>query len=439
MGMDGISRLDEAYNKRLGGDPAEALRICTALVESGRGQVGAALLSSWILTDECRTMTAGEVAVELSRGYIRRGDLPLASVAMSVAAAANEDVTALRADVAQTFGRGSSRVADVPPAPPPLPLDAPTPAALAALSGEALYQRAEKALEVFLGTPDPITEDGDVPELPLFSALKPGSLNALLGLLTVREVAAGETLIAAGDEGHEAFVLARGALRVSREVDGQERVLALLGPGALFGEMALVSDSPRAANVIAEEAAVVLSVDRAALEKLARVETAIGKELAVFCRGRMVANLLRHSAILSAVEPAHRESLMAVFETRQFKAGEHLITHGEESEGLFLIATGHVDVVGRDSDGDKLKLGRQLGPGDVVGEISLVLRRPANADVVASHPTVALELRREQFNELIQSHPTLLGELYELATRRDDEMRSVVAQEALDATDVVLL
>ena len=95
-------------------------------------------------------------------------------------------------------------------------------------------------------------------------------------------------------------------------------------------------------------------------------------------------------------------------------------------------------MVGRDADGEELQVA-VLGPGDVVGEISLVLRRPATADVVATHRTVALQLRREHFREAIEEHPTLLGELYELATKREDEMRSVVAQEALDVEEVVLL
>jgi hypothetical protein len=50
-----------------------------------------------------------------------------------------------------------------------------------------------------------------------------------------------------------------------------------------------------------------------------------------------------------------------------------------------------------------------------------------------------MELKHEQFQEAIREHPSLLGELYDLATKREEEMRSVVAQEALDVEEVVLL
>ena len=40
---------------------------------------------------------------------------------------------------------------------------------------------------------------------------------------------------------------------------------------------------------------------------------------------------------------------------------------------------------------------------------------------------------------MIREHPTLLSELYQTATERDEVTRSVVAMEALDVEDIVLL
>jgi CRP-like cAMP-binding protein len=118
--------------------------------------------------------------------------------------------------------------------------------------------------------------------------------------------------------------------------------------------------------------------------------------------------------------------------------GEVLLRQGEEGGSLFLIASGLVEIRSTDADGDRVVLA-QSGPGDVVGEISLVLRRPATADVVAVHSTVALELTLAEFHEAIRQHPGLLQQLYEIATQREAETRSVVAQEARDVSDSVLL
>lgn len=413
------------------------MRGCIAVLEHDAAQIGALALLARAAASG-RAEVVGAVAERLVDAYIRRGDLPRALAAADTAKRAGRDPQPLRHLIARAFGRGSGRVGDVAPSPPPLPPKETTISKeLAAARGEVLLARAEEAIRAFLAREDDAPGDAKVPRLPLFGSLPPPVLEQLLEAWEVRDLAAGHKVVEEGAEGRDAFVVVRGTLRAERRNGEETVVLALLGPGALFGEMALVSDAPRAASVITEEPAQLLVASRAALEELAKRTPEIGQQLGEFCRARMISNLVRHSAVLRAVAPADREPLMARFESCSFKAQERLVTLGSEAQGLFLIASGGVRVVGRDADGDELEVA-VLGPGDVVGEISLVLRRPATADVIATHPTIALSLRREQFQEAIKQHPTLLGELYDLATKREEEMRTVVAQEALDVEEVLL-
>lgn len=433
------SSLDEAWGLVLSGDRDEALRRCVAMLESDPLQLGAASLALELLAAEEREGLF-EIAGRLVDAYVRRSDLPAATAAAASAAKAGSDAAVLRKTIAAAFGKGGERLADVAPAPPPLPVPAVIERALAEAKGDALAARAVAALEAFASAEDPVAAGGKVSQLPLFSALRPEPLEQLLAGFALRSLRAGEEAIAQGDEGREAFVVVRGTLRAERRAseDAEPETLAVLGPGAIFGEMALVSEAPRAASVVAVEPSQLLVADRDVLEKLAQKEPAIGSELALFCRRRMMANLLRHGAILAAVAPEQRDELVARFQSRDFAPGDVLVTQGEEPDGLYLVASGRVRVTGTDADGDKILLA-ELGPGDVVGEIGLVLRRPATATVTASHPTIALHLARDRFQEAIREHPTLLSELYELATKREEETRSVVAQEALDAEDVVLV
>jgi len=435
----GLSPLDQAHALRISGDREGALRLCVALLEAAPEQYGAALLAADILDTGGRPLLAGEIAMRVVDAFVRRGDLPAAVVAAHVAEHAGEAGQAPFGMIAKVFGKGSGRIADVSSSPPPLPTDVQVAPVLRKLVGEGLFDRVEKALQKLLAEDEKMPEDSKVPELPLFGALPARALEGFLRSTKIQDAAEAQEIIAQGSEGAEAFVLVRGmAKAVRRTDDGETVTLAALGPGSVFGEMALVSDAPRAASVVAVEPCQLLVMSRAELEGLARREPAIGRQLGEFCRGRMVSNLIRHSAILQAVEPEERGEIVARFTTRTFEPGEALVKQGEETPGLFLIASGVVEVSSADAEGDRLVLA-QLGPGDVVGEISLVLRRPANADVVATHPTVALELTREGFQAAIKDHPALLGELYELATKREEQTRSVVAQEAVDLEDVVLL
>ena len=180
-----------------------------------------------------------------------------------------------------------------------------------------------------------------------------------------------------------------------------------------------------------------MRADKPELERIVDEQPAIGARFAEYCRRRMVENLVRTSELLRAIKVEERPQLVKCFETKTFETGERLIAQGAESDGLHLLASGAVDVVHREEK-EKTLLAH-LGPGEVVGEVALVLRRPSNADVVASHPTVTLHLPRERFLELVRTHPTLLARLYELAVRRDEETSSIVAQEATQIDDSVLV
>ncbi len=431
----GVSSLDRAHAQRLAGDKEGALRLAASILVANQEDIGAAALTHALLSELGAGAEASKSSQRLVESLVRRGELAAAVTAAKQAGKAGADLNTLLALIARAFGKGSSRVGDVSPKPPPLPANVDVAPFFAKLSGADLLEKASKALERFT---DPLKPDTTLPRLPLFAALEPTALVKLLAALEVREIPPGQTVVQQGEEGREAFIVARGLLNVVRTQNGKTALLAALGPGAIFGEMALVSEAPRAGSVVAVEATQVLVADRPQLEQLAVKEPQIARELGAFCHSRMVANLIRHSVFLAAVDPKKREDLMSRFETRTLQPGAQLVKQGQEVAGLFLIASGGVQVTSKDSEGDKVVVA-QLGPGDVVGEISLLLRRPATADVHAVHPTVALELTRERFQAAIREHPTLLSELYELATKRDEETRSVVAQEALDVEDVVLL
>jgi CRP-like cAMP-binding protein len=151
----------------------------------------------------------------------------------------------------------------------------------------------------------------------------------------------------------------------------------------------------------------------------------------------MQANLARHARVLSGLSVAARSELLAELPMRLFERGEPLIQRDQEAERIFLLASGGVSVSVPEGS-DRLVLA-SLGPGDVVGEISMILRKPASADVIASYPTVAYEITREALFTLMRKHPPLLVELYQLATRRDDEIRAASESELLTADDLVLV
>jgi cAMP-dependent protein kinase regulator len=432
-----LSPLDQAHALRLAGDEPAALRLAIACAASAPDAPGPVSLLARVLVDRDRTLRASEIAARLVDAHVRRGDLPSAVVASTLALDAGEDQSLLLTRIAKAFGRGSSRLGDAAPSPPPVWRNVALDPELAKLQGDALYERAEQAVLAYLNAKDSAPVDAKLPTLPLFSALDPELLTKLLTAIRVEEISRDSEIVRQGDVGGEAFVVARGLLRVVRREGGDETLLALLGPGAMFGEMALISESPRSASVIASEPAQLLVLDRGELERAAAHVPARAQELSAFCRARMQANLVRHARVLSGLTPDERSKLLNELPVRVFEAGDLLIERDQEAQSIFLLASGAVSVSVPEG-ADRLVLAT-LGAGDVVGEISMILRRPASADVGALYPTVAYEISREALPALVRAHPLLLVELYQLATRRDDEIRAATDTEVLAAEDLVLV
>lgn len=441
----GETPIDRALTLRLAGETETALRWAAAALQAEPELPSALLLVAELLAEVGRREPARDGLEICVLRAIDAGLLPLAvsaAVALKKLGFGNEATKSFDA-IADAFQARSERLdEDARVAPPPPPKHGDLQPLSSLLMGPALLNKAVEILRAAIApmreamresSPPPM-----VPRLPLFSELSRKGLRALVEAFDVRVVPAGGVLIEEGSPGTEAFIVARGDLEVRRAGAEGDTVLARLQNGQVFGEMALVSRAPRAASVVATRPSLVLVAPVEALESVAARAPEVGEQLATFCRERMLQNLLRTSPILSAVDPDERGDLVSRFETRTFEAGEHLIRNGTPATGLHLIASGKVEVSTNDQSGERLQIAT-LGPGDVVGEVAMILRRPHSADVIAVHPSVTLHLSGGAFQEILRAHPALLAQLYELAVKRDEETSSVVAQEATSADDLILL
>jgi CRP-like cAMP-binding protein len=77
------------------------------------------------------------------------------------------------------------------------------------------------------------------------------------------------------EPGDELYIIQKGAIRVSKIVDDKEVLLALLKPGDIFGEMALLENKPRSASGIAHEDLSVMVVNRANFQRMVQSQPQI--------------------------------------------------------------------------------------------------------------------------------------------------------------------
>lgn len=85
---------------------------------------------------------------------------------------------------------------------------------------------------------------------------------------------------------------------------------------------------------------------------------------------------------------------------RKFAKDEPLIHKGDAADSFFVILNGHLKIVTTDTKGDEIIINK-VGPGETVGEMSLIDQRPRSAGVIALENVDALELTKDVLFELM--------------------------------------
>jgi CRP-like cAMP-binding protein len=255
---------------------------------------------------------------------------------------------------------------------------------------------------------------------PVFAALPADALEALIGQLELRDLYNGEEVFHEGDTGTTMFVISEGEVEVAAY--GQD--LATLGPGAFFGEIALVTDLPRSATIRAKGRVELLALDREVVRAAAVTAPEIIGALLHFVRDRLVDRVARTSPLFRPFSEDERALLAARFDVMEVDAGARMIKFGEKADGLYVVLAGKVDVT-RDGDGSLAT----LACGDVFGEMSLMGNRGSTANVHAFTRVLALRLPASVFQEIIVTYPQVLEYLGDLTSSRSRLSR---AEEFLD-------
>lgn len=105
-------------------------------------------------------------------------------------------------------------------------------------------------------------------EFDVFRNLSKSEMNNILDVGVIRPVERGKLLFRKGDVGHEMYIVLKGKINIIDEYDTHKKVLAELGPGEIFGEMAMFERSTRSAHALAAENSQVLVLSEEVLKTL---------------------------------------------------------------------------------------------------------------------------------------------------------------------------
>jgi len=204
------------------------------------------------------------------------------------------------------------------------------------------------------------------------------------------------------------YLVVSGSVRV--EVTKKEtKLIALIGPGEIFGEMALIDYKPRSADVISNHRHVIL-------QELTNLnETVISKNPDIFFEfASMLSRRIR--ALNEKVKKSNPfvpeknrlvplpEALLAHInnqEPTEFTESEFICRQGDASDGMYLINKGRVAISIEMPDGSDLLLGIAEA-GTLVGEMGVIDGKERSATMIACEVVKAIEIKKNELVKLIR-------------------------------------
>lgn len=281
--------------------------------------------------------------------------------------------------LASLFSRAQAAGAvATPPAPPP---------------DDVLTPRSASDFDFEPELPPPATAGG-LPAIPLFSTLTHDELKDVLNTaMEVQSLGDGEVVVREGEPGDALYALAEGQAGVFRaRGTADERRVASLVAGDVFGEVSIISGAPRVATVVAEGPALVLKTSRGAMANVILRFPRVKRALMQFYRERLLANALRASPVLRGLPEHEKRALTQAFQPVAFEDGATLIAEGQAPGFVSLLLRGVCTVTHQ--SGARYA---DLREGDLLGEISALTGGAATATVRAAGQVLVLRLPADEF------------------------------------------
>jgi len=357
---------------------------------------------------------------------VRQGAPLVALVAQKIVSLLDPTADDAASLIAEHYARGADRLDALMPIAPVVGVGAE-----AATSLELNELLAATATAIAAAMPPGKKGPPNVPPVPLLSYLDEDDFVVAIDCLRLRRFSAGEFIIRQGERSESVFIIADGEVNIVRASgEGDDVTLARLRAGAVFGELALISDEPRAASAVATGDVDLLELRRSELVVAAAHTPALSEALRQFTRERFLRNLTATHPFFAPLGRDDRHRVMEQTRVLTFSAGDTLIQEGQRGPGLFVLLGGAASV----KKALPLKQGEPLEHihlatlrgGDLCGEMSMLADAATNATVTCTTDLEALFLSRDAFKSVTAEHPELLRYLAGVTDERLRKNRALL-------------
>jgi CRP-like cAMP-binding protein len=242
-----------------------------------------------------------------------------------------------------------------------------------------------------------------------------------LAMGTRREYDQDETIIVESERSTELLLIVRGAAELTKVTRSSEpATIAMLGEGAILGDLALLGDGRSHVTARALEPCEVLVYNAADVREQMRTSPDVNRLLLTSYRDRLQRIALAVSPLFSPLSAVDADALLRLFNPVRLEEREVLIQAGASPAGLFLVLLGALEVHRLSPEGRRVVLVERLSDGDFIGHASpLFDEQPSPYTVTAASFCQLVCLPSEALLDVVERYPELGTLLRDEAERRE--------------------
>ncbi|WPU64310.1 cyclic nucleotide-binding domain-containing protein [Peredibacter starrii] len=232
----------------------------------------------------------------------------------------------------------------------------------------------------------------------LFNQFGDDAITFLLEKASIKTMKKGDTLILQGDSSRHVYYLVRGSVNVNvREKTGRTKHIVTLGSNVVLGEMAILGQQKRSANVVAAEEIVYLELHEKIFSDLMTMDQF--KQDYEKLRNRIeISQFVSSANMFKDFPPEIMNLFVEAGDLVIFPKGHSVVDQGENDKTFYLLIRGKVEIVKDD------KTIAELGQGDFFGEVALIANVPRTATVNTLEESLFLYIEDKKFWKILSEN-----------------------------------
>lgn len=243
----------------------------------------------------------------------------------------------------------------------------------------------------------------DLRQYCYFSCLSDGALEALSQKLEHVDLSAGTHIIKEGAPANAFYLISRGEAEVTKKtLTGKTAVIAVSGRGESFGEMALLTCTPRFCSVTAKTDVTLLKLPKTEFEEIIRADSAFAGAMVNRHQRFYRFNELKMLQPFARLSSEKMSALTGKLKERMFARGQTVISQGEKGDEYFIVRSGRVMVLKKMMSNEPEHVAT-LGEGQGFGEEALLTDSPRSATVQTIDETILWVISKTDFDSVVKA------------------------------------